>query len=349
MGGGCAPARELRRAQADVMPAGVSWIKDSATEVDPDARRVSLSSGLQIAYDRLVVCPGIQLDFDEVPGMHEALQSPNVSTNYLPELAPKTWQLIQATASGTALFTMPSGPIKCAGAPQKIAYLACDHWQRRGVLDSIRVVLVLPTPAMFGVKEFSDELEKVIERYGIEVHYNSEMTNLDAEAGTATIRDNAAGTSEDISFDMAHVVPPQSAPDWVKESPLAGEDPKGWIDVDKHTLQHVRYPDIFALGDAGSTPNSKTGAAIRKRAPVLVANLLATLKDEPLAESYGGYASCPLTTARGKTILAEFDYTMRPRPSFPFIDTTKERTDMWVLKRHGLPALYWNAILKGMA
>lgn len=349
VGGGCAPARELRRAQADVMPAGVSWIKDSATEVDPEAHRVSLSSGLQITYDRLVVCPGIQLDFDEVPGMREALQSPNVSTNYLPELAPKTWQLIQATTSGTALFTMPSGPIKCAGAPQKIAYLACDHWQRRGVLDGIRPVLVLPTPAMFGVKEFSDELQKVVKRYGIDVHFNSEMTSLDAAAGTATIRDNAAGTSQEISFDMAHVVPPQSAPDWIKASPLAGDDSKGWIDVDKHTLQHVRYPDIFALGDAGSTPNSKTGAAIRKQAPVLVANLLATLKDEPLAESYGGYASCPLTTARGKTILAEFDYTMRPAPSFPFIDTTKERTDMWVLKRHGLPALYWNAILKGMA
>ena len=150
VGGGRAPAAESARSEASVMPQGVGWIKDRAEGVDPDAQTVSTSSGTTIHYDHLVVCPGIQLDWDSVPGMAESIDTPQVSSNYRYDLAPKTWQMIQKMRSGTAVFTMPSGPIKCAGAPQKIAYLAADYWREQGVLDAIRVVLVLPTPGMFG-------------------------------------------------------------------------------------------------------------------------------------------------------------------------------------------------------
>ena len=147
-----------------------------------------------------------------------------------------------------------------------------------------------------------------------------------------------------------HVVPPQSAPDWIKASPLADPDnPGGYVQIDENTMRHTRYDTVFALGDAGSSPNSTTGAAIRKQAPVVVENLIASTKRAAMTASYGGYASCPLTTARNKMLLAEFDYTMTPAPSIPFIDTTHERRDMWYLKRYGLPALYWNAILTGRA
>ncbi len=350
VGGGLAPASAASRPQADVMPKGATWITDRAEQVDPVAQVVTLGSGREVGYDHLVVAPGIQLDWDRVPGMAAALQTPSVSSNYRFDLTARTWEQIRALRSGTAVFTMPGGLIKCAGAPQKIAYLAADYWRQQGVLDQIRVVLVLPTPGMFGVKEFADELEKVVARYGIEVHKNSELCSVDPDGRRATIRDNAEGTSQKIAYDFMHVVPPQSAPDWVKASPLSDPDnPAGYVQVDKHTLQHTRYGNVFALGDAGSTPNSKTGAAIRKQAPVLVENLWASLAGQPLTASYGGYASCPLTTARDKMLLAEFDYTMKPTPSIPVIDTTKERRDMWYLKRYGLPLLYWNAILTGRA
>lgn len=332
------------------MPQGVAWLKDAATSVDPDARIVTLESGTAVSYEYLVVCPGIQLDWDSVPGMRESLDTPSVSSNYRFDLAPKTWDMIRGLRSGTAVFTMPSGPIKCAGAPQKIAYLAADYWQQQGVLGDIRVVLVLPTPGMFGVKEFADELEKVVDRYGIEVRKNSEATAIDSAAKTVTIRDNAGERSEELPYDFLHTVPPQSAPDWVKNSPLSDPDnPGGYVQVDKHSLQHDRYPNVFSLGDAGSSPNSKTGAAIRKQAPVVVKNVLAAMETAPPRARYGGYASCPLTTSRHTMLLAEFDYGMRPAPSIPLIDTTHERRDMWYLKRYGLPAMYWNLILKGRA
>jgi sulfide:quinone oxidoreductase len=348
VGAGCAPREATYRPMASVMPQGVAWYRTRAESVDPDLRTVALADGATLEYDQLVVCPGIQLDFDGVAGLPEAMRTPSVSSNYVLDSTADTWRNIQAMRGGTALFTMPAGPIKCAGAPQKIAYLSADYWRQQGTLGDTRVVLVLPTPGMFGVKVFSDELERVAARYGIEVHKNSELVEIDGPGRTAVVRDNTDQSTTTIPFDMAHVVPPQSAPDWVKKTPLADpENPAGYVEVDKNTMQHTRYPEVFALGDAGSTPNSKTGAAVRKQYPVVVDNLLAARTGRSLPASYGGYASCPLTTARDKMLLAEFDYTMEPTPSFPFIDTTKERKDMWYLKRYGLPALYWSAMMKG--
>ena len=351
VGGGRAGARESARPEASVVPPGVAWIKAAATAVDPDAKRVTTTGGAEIGYDYLVMAPGIQLDWDKVPGMRAALATPEVSSNYAYDLAPKTWDRIRTMRSGTAVFTQPGGLIKCAGAPQKIAYLAADHWRRQGVLDDIDIHLVLPTPGLFGVKVFAEELERVVERYGITVHTSSEVVEIDAQGRRAVVADHAAGTTQSLGYDFMHVVPPQSAPDWVKASALADPaNPAGYIEVDKHTLQHLRHPEVFALGDAGSTPNSKTGAAVRKQAPVVVANLLAVMAGEQtLPASYDGYASCPITTARDKMLLAEFDYTMQPHPTIPLIDTTKERKDMWLLKRYGLPALYWNLMLPGRA
>lgn len=348
VGGGRARAEQSRRGEVSVMPRGVGWVKDRAQHVDPQNQTVETAGGVTVHYDHLVVCPGIQLDWDAVPGMSSALATETVSSNYRYDLAPKTWQVIQEMRSGTAIFTMPVGPIKCAGAPQKIAYLAADHWRRTGVLDAIRIVLVLPTPAMFGVPVFAQELERVVKRYGIEVHKSSEVTSVDPDGRSVTVTNRAAGTTVEIGYDLLHVVPQQSAPDWLKSSPLADtENAGGYVDIDKHTMRHRRYPNVFALGDAGSTPNSKTGAAIRRQAPVVVANLWASLLGHEPRERYDGYASCPLTTARNKMLLAEFDYTLQPKPSIPLIDTTHEGRDMWYLKRYGLPAMYWNLILKG--
>jgi sulfide:quinone oxidoreductase len=348
VGGGLARASESRRKQADVMPRGVRWIQDAAEGIDPDDQVVHLRSGNQVAYDHLVVCPGIQLDWERIDGLSpDTLGRDGISSNYRYDLAPRTWEFLRDLRGGRAVFTMPSGPIKCAGAPQKIAYLAAHHYQQQGA--DVTVTLVLPTPGMFGVPVFARELERVVDRYGIDVRFLSEVTAVDASSREVTVTDLGTGATSTLTYDALHVVPPQSAPDWIKASPLSDGTPTGYVEVDKHTLQHVRYPNVFALGDAGSTPNSKTGAAIRKQAPVVVENLRSVMAGRAPSARYEGYASCPLTTARNRVLLAEFDYSMEPKPSFPFIDTTKERYDMWLLKRYGLPALYWHGMLRGRA
>ncbi|MFJ9410555.1 FAD-dependent oxidoreductase [Streptomyces sp. NPDC101393] len=350
VGGGQAPLRAALRTEADVMPPGVRWLRERAAAVDPAARTVTTASGRVLSYGRLVLAPGLQLDWDGVPGLAAALGHDGVTSNYRPDLAPHTWELIRRMRRGTAVFTMPSGPVKCGGAPQKIAYLAADHWRKRGVLDAIRIILVIPEPAMFKVPVFSQALEETARRYGIEVRLRSEMTALDGAKRTAVITDHATGTDETVSYDLLHAVPPQRAPEWLAGGPLADPgSPYGYVRADRETLQHPNFPQIFALGDVASLPTSKTGAAIRKQAPVVVANLLAGLRGRPATARYDGYTSCPLVTARHKMLLAEFDYDLRPTPSIPLIDTTRERTDMWFLKRYGLPQLYFQGMLKGRA
>ena len=348
VGGGKANVATTERAQRTLIPEGVHWIQQAAASFEPDEKIVVLGDGRRIGYDALVVCPGIQLDWDQVPGLPDTLGHNGVSSNYRLDLAPKTWEMIRSLRKGTAVFMMPSGPIKCAGAPQKIAYLAADYWRKEGVLDDIDIVMALPTPGMFGVPEFALVLERVVARYGIDVRFETVVTEVDPESKEVVL--TAGDTSQRIGYDFLHAVPPQSAPDWVKASPLSipGET-KGWIDIDKNTMQHVRHPDVFALGDAASSPNSKTGAAIRKQAPVVVQNVIDQLNGREINRHYDGYSSCPIVTARDKMLLAEFDYTMRPHKTVPLIDTQKERRDMYLLKRYGLPFMYWNFLMKGKA
>ncbi len=349
VGGGRAPLSASIRSETSVMPQGVAWIRDSAVSVDPDAAVVTTAAFGEVSYDYLVVCPGLQLDWGRLTGLDLTLGSNGVSSNYSPDFAPRTWELIQGMRSGTAVFTMPSGPIKCGGAPQKIAYLAADYWRMQGVLGDIRVILSLPSSSMFAVPEFSVVLEQVVKRYGIEVMFNSEAVEIDGPERRVVIANAENGSKSEVHYDMLHAVPPQSAPDWLKRTSLSDGSDLGWVQVDKDSLRHLRYPNIFALGDAANLPTSKTGAAVRKQAPVLVANLLSVMKGGGGdVAGYDGYTSCPLTTARNRMLLAEFDYDHRPDPSIPFINTRKERYDMWLLKRYGLPAMYWHLMLKGL-
>jgi len=350
VGGGIEPPAKTARPMAKVMPPGVTWIKDAVEEIDPVAQQVTLASGRSVEYGYLVVAPGIQLDWDKVEGLADVVGTRGVSSNYRYDLAPKTWDFIKDMRGGSAVFTMPDGAIKCGGAPQKIMYLASDHWRRQGVLGDIDVTFVLPGDGIFGVPSFARVLEQVIDRYGINVMFEHEMIGVDVDAGEITVADRTGETetTRQLPFDFLHAVPPQSAPDWLKSTDLAEDTAVGYVDVDPGTLRHTRYPNVFCLGDASNAPTAKTGAAVRKQAPVVVDHLLADMDGSESAKRYDGYSSCPITTARGKLLLAEFDYNAEPAPSIP-LNTAKERTDMWYLKRYGLPALYWNLMLKGLA
>lgn len=351
VGGGQAKASTTVRAEASVMPKDATWIKNAAAQVDPDNNRVICADGADYAYDVLVVCPGIQLDWNRTEGLADAVGKDGVSSNYRFDLAPRTWEFLRDLRSGSAVFAMPSGPIKCAGAPQKIAYLAADYWRKQGVLKDIDVHLVVPTPRLFGIPAIADNLDNVAAGYGITVHTNAEVTSIDAAAHKVALTPvgEAGGSETVLSYDVLHAVPRQSAPDWIKASPLSTGDANGYVEIDKHTLQHLRYRNVFSLGDAGSSPNSKTGAAIRKQAPVVVDNIESYLAGRPLTATYNGYGSCPLVTSSHDMLLAEFDYDLNLQPSFPLLNPTKPHRSYWYLKKYGLPFMYWNLMLKGLA
>jgi sulfide:quinone oxidoreductase len=346
VGAGVVRKEASRRPEGPLIPRGVAWLRDAVASFVPAANSLITRGGDELRYDWLVVCPGIQLNWDGVAGLSHTLGQGGVCSNYAYEQCEKTWDTIREFKGGTALFTMPPPPIKCAGAPQKIMYLADDHWRRSGVRDKTKIIYVAGTPSIFSVKEYAATLDRVCARKGIERHFKHKLVELRPDRREA--RFVHTETHEDllIPYDMAHVTPPQGAPAVVKQSALA--DAAGWVEVNKATLQHTRFPNVFSLGDASSLPTSRTGAAVRAQAPVLVANLLAAIDSRAGSGSYGGYAACPIPTGYGKLLLCEFDYDLKPQPTFPLLDGTKEQRAYYWLKRYGLPALYWNAMLKGL-
>jgi sulfide:quinone oxidoreductase len=348
IGGGAYTMKETTRNEKDLIHKSITWIKDYAESFQPENNIVTLRSGEKVGYDYLVVCPGLQLDWDKIKGLPETLGKNNVCSNYSPKTAEYTWECIQQIKSGTALFTQPPMPIKCAGAPQKIMYLAADRFRKRKILDKFSIEFCNAGPAMFGIPFFAKALMKVVAGYGIKTSFGHNLVAIDGAAKTATFETvDSDGNKQQVvkTFDMIHVTPPQSAPDFIKKSPLANA--AGWVDVHERTLQHNKYPNIFGLGDATSTPNAKTAAAVRKQVPILVDNILHLINGKAVEEKYDGYGSCPLTTSLSTVMLAEFAYGGKVTPSFPWLDPRKNLFIWWIGKKVGFPWMYWHLMLKG--
>ncbi len=346
-GSGDFDIRKTERNEADVMPRKVKWIKHKVTSLSPDTNSVQLDNGEYIKYDFLVVAPGIQLNWDEIKGLRETLGKNNVCSNYSFDHAPYTFECIKNFKGGKAIFHNPHTPVKCGGAPHKIMYMAADYFRKHKLLDKADIQYWSGAARLFTVPKYEDTLLEVCKRANIRLNFMVKLMEIDGPGKKAKfvgIGENNKDIEYLVHFDMIHVTPPQSAPDFVRTSPLANS--LGWVDVNKNTLQHVKYANVFSLGDASGLPISKTGAAIRKQSPVVVENLLAAINNQPLTGKYTGYTSCPLVTGYGKLVLAEFDYDNIPRETFPF-DQSKERWSMYQMKKRLLPWLYWNKILHG--
>lgn len=344
VGGGIVNKEYTRRDMPALIPGGVTWIRDAVVEFRPDDNRVVTGEGRSIEYDYLVVAAGIKINWDGVKGLADSLGQDGVCSIYGYESAERTWQIIHGFTGGNAVFTQPKPPFKCPGAAQKIMYLADDDFRRRNVRDRSTIRFFSAAPAIFPVKKYAEALNEVIARKGLEASFQHSLAEIRPASKEAVFQDLQNETETVVPYDLLHVTPPMGAPDFVQASPLA--DAGGWVDVDKHTLQHVRYKNVFGLGDVTNTPNSKTAAAIRKQMPVLVRNLQAMIEGTSAAASYNGYASCPLITGYGKLVLAEFDYDLQPAETFPF-DQGKERLSMYWFKRYFLPYFYWHGLLKG--
>jgi sulfide:quinone oxidoreductase len=350
VGGGVFKAGETVRTLSSVLPSGAHWLKAAVAAFEPERNVVLLEGCRAIEYGRLVVCPGLKLDWKKVEGLEDTLGKNGVTSNYRFDLAPYTFELVKSLKSGTALFTQPPMPIKCAGAPQKALYLSADHWRRKGVLKDIEIGFYNAGGVLFGVKDYVPALMEYVELYRAGLNFNHNLVAIDGPARTAWfVKTDADGNKERIErrFDMIHVCPPQCAPDFIRVSPLADE--AGWVDVDQNTLRHKTHENIWSLGDVMNAPNAKTAAAARKQAPVVAQNLLADMGRASGLAHYDGYGSCPLTVERGKIVLAEFGYGGKLLPSFPrwLIDGRKPSKLAWLLKEKILPPLYWDAMLKG--
>ena len=368
VGAGTYNFEDTAKPMKELIPDGADWIQDYASGFDADNNVVKTKNNGDIAYDYLVVAPGLVMDPKQIEGLEEALDKGVVCSNYTD--SKHTWEVLKNFKGGNAVFTQPTTPIKCGGAPQKIAYLAADYFKKNKI--DAKVVFATPGSVLFGVKPIRETLQRVVDRYGMHFKPYYAPVKIDAEKQIITfkyvgddenqcVENESKSIGEKISgeaiiempFDMLHLAPPQAAPKFIKESNLVNKD--GWLDVNINSLQHNAYPNIFGLGDVAALPTAKTGAAIRKQVPVVVENLMFMMNNKPASnQSYQGYSSCPLVTGYGKMALAEFDYegNFTPDPKLKqmlIFDSSKEHWRLWMLKKYGLPYLYWNKMMKGAA
>lgn len=368
VGAGTYDYEQTVRPMKDLIPKGAKWIQDSVTAFLPDESKIELKNGTTIGYEYLIVAPGLVNDLSLIEGLEEAVQSGLVCSNYID--SKYTWECMQKFEGGNAVFTQPTTPIKCGGAPQKAMYLAADYFRKKGIDKKTNVVFATPGTVIFGVKKVADTLMKVINRYN--VHFKPFYAPVKIDVQNKSIFFKNIGTGEnkavvhagnvlgeklqedsliEIPFDFLHLAPPQTAPKFVKESTLVNES--GWLDVDINSMQHNKYPNIFGLGDVAALPTAKTGAAVRKQAPVVVDNILKLIKGKAADnKDYLGYSSCPLVTGYGKMVLAEFNYKneFTPDPKLKLMlifKSYKESWRLWMLKKYILPYLYWNKMMKG--
>lgn len=355
--GGFISPEDTRRPERDVLPPGVTLIHSKVVGFDPERNAVQLIGGHRLSYDVLVVALGIELNWTAVQGLAETLGRHRVTSIYSRRTASYTRHCIQEFRGGTAVFTQPATAIKCGGAPQKIMHLAHQRFeQRSGVGVNSRTLFCTAQPSLFPVRAYSDKMAEIAARHQSEVRYHHDLVAVDGPARLASFRVREPGHGErleTIAFDLLHVVPPMAAPPVVATSPLAIQPAEGkpagasggWVEVDPHTARHVRFDNVFAIGDVGSFPTAKTAAAVRKQAPVVAANVLALLEGRPLDPGYDGYSACPLITSDHAVMMVEFDYSKQPVSSF-LVNPVKERWFAWLLERFGFPWIYWNRMLK---
>jgi len=355
---------KTRRSMKSQIPAGVTWIKEYAATFDPENSAITTRNGDKISYDYLVVAPGLVMAPEMVDGLSDTLDKGVVCSNYTnPD---NTWRVLQEFKGGTALFTQPTTPIKCGGAPQKIMYLAEDYFNKSGKRKGTDVVFATAGTVIFGVKPIAKTLMEVVDRKDIHLRFGHKLVAVDGKEQIAwyemadhekyhnkkDITVITDGNRKGIKFDMMHLAPPQAAPKFIRESALVND--AKWMSVDKGTMQHTKHSNIFGLGDVAGLPTAKTGAAIRKQVPIVVENLMRLKADKDLSgKKYNGYSSCPLVTDIGKMVLAEFDYdkNFTPDPKLKQLlisDSSKEHWRLWMLKKYMLPYLYWNKMMKGV-
>lgn len=345
VGAGVSSLKSSRKDMKSVIPEGVQWIKNAVSSFQPENNSIILGDNSVVSYEFLVVAPGLQINWSSIKGLKENIGKNGVCSNYSPNYVRETWRQISKFKQGNAIFTHPNTPIKCGGAPMKIMYLAEDYFRKHNIRSNANVIYKTPKDALFDVGKYNKELEKIVEERDIIVDYNYNLVEIDGDKKEATFEHIKTNDRKTIDYEMLHVTPPMGPLRVLKESTLSDSD--GWVDVNPTTLQHKSYSNIFGLGDASNAPTSKTGAAIRKQAPIVVNNLLQVMDNEMLTHHYDGYTSCPIVTGYNKLILAEFDYNKKPKETLPF-NQAKERRSMYIFKKDLLPKMYWYGMLKGL-
>ena len=355
VGSGIKPMNYVTSSTTDYVPEEVELVQERVAEFDPEGNRIVTESGKAYPYDFLIVATGMKLEYGLIEGMDEKLIGQNGigSIYHSPAGALATWQAMSAFADrgGRGVFTRPATEMKCAGAPLKYTFVTEDYLTRRGQRSKAEVVYNANNKALFSVPIVSEKVRMLFQERGIQVNHERVLKAIDPGRRIATF--STPEGAEEQNYDFLHVIPPMRAPEVIRNSPLPWQTgawaAEGWMEVDKGTLRHVRYRNVFGVGDIAGVPKGKTAASVKWQVPVAVDHLVAEIAGKQSDAVYTGYTSCPMITRLGQAMLVEFDYQNNLVPSFPgVIAPLEELWVSWVMKTMALKPTYIS-MLRGHA
>ena len=393
VGAGIWDKSEIKYNRDDYVPAGTKIVAEKVMEVDAPNNMVTTDKGTKIKYDFLVVAAGLTLDFGRIKGLEEAgavyasgdnskllkvLDSVGASSIYTADGAEATWKnmekFIADAKSGKkvkGVFTHPNTPIKCGGAPKKIMYLTNARLEEAGARANADLHFYPNGGAMFGIKDYHTAIVKQFEARNMKWSYKHNLIEVSKGMAVFDKHGKKKGAYDpdteeydmitthervEVPFDFLHITPPMQAPEEIGKSSVGSR--KGFIPVRKETLQHVKFPNVFALGDIAAVPMGKTGGSARKQYAVLTNNIISMMEKGSIPKSnkeYDGYTVCPLITSIGTIMLAEFNWASKKAGSgknaalLSFLDPTQERYIWWLLKLYLLKPMTQYGMLSGKA
>ena len=340
----------------DYIPSNVRWVQSYVKAFDPDNNQLTTENDEVISYDYMVVATGLRLGYDKIKGLDvNQIGTKGLGSVYGgPEMARKTWDAMEefTKTGGRAIMTLAPTFMKCSGAPLKMTFMLEDALKRAGRTElDTQINFYSPNDSIFSVPWVSDDVKR---RWKDELSISPQLRfwrkliAIDMDKKIATFEDKEGKTYQE-KYDFLHIVPPMFAPDAVLNSKLVVTDgvQKGWLDVNKETLQHNRYPNVFGLGDINGTPRGKTAATIKRSAPIVVHNLLNVINGKKPDQYFNGYTSCPMVLRKGAALLIEFDGDANYDPTFPGVDPLKDSYFAWFIEDLLLKPAYLS-VAKGL-
>jgi len=388
VGAGIWDGSEIVYKRDDKLPSGVKLIKGAVTAFDPENNKVMVgeqevsydqlivATGLMLNYGAIKGLDGeITSAGTDNKETRAKVGKDGVHSIYFQDGAVDTWEGLQELVAKAkaqkgqnkpklqAIFTHPNTPIKCGGAPKKIMYLTNARLEEAGVRDEVELTFYPNGGKMFGVPEYHEAILQQYKDRGFKWNYKHNLVEVDTAAKLATFNHHWTEKGEwdedleeygvelkselvEVKYDFIHITPPMKAPDVVAHSKIGSA--KGWVPVKKETLQHVKYANVWCLGDVAAVPMGKTGGSARKQYKVVVSNMISSMEGKSLEAKYHGYTVCPLITSIGTVMLAEFNWTKKPTPMVP-LDPTQERWIWWLLKVYALKPMTVMGMLSGRA
>ena len=223
---------------------GVKIIKDRVVAIDADKRQVRLAGGSTLAYDRLVVSPGVDFMWDSLPG----LKKPGAQDKVLhawkagPQTVALRKQLEAMPDGGVYALSIPLAPYRCPPGPYERACQVAHYFSQAKPKSKVLILDANDDVTSKGPlfkKAWADRYKGIIE-----YRPKHALTDVDAATGTLKFEFN-----DDIKAQVLNVVPPQRAGDIAHNAGLTTAN-KRWCEVDWLTMESKAAKNIHILGDA---------------------------------------------------------------------------------------------------